>query len=148
MIKTKYKVRKILIKHFSQVSESNLIKNSYFLSVLNTVDKSAKMYELRGYEREATLSKVLNKITTDNQIIGSKIRKDEWESGWTENLKRFEEQKNLINLIPKFVRNTDVIRWQGKFWKVEKIFFEHIYIKLLRTSIFLKYLTKLNVTPP
>lgn len=102
--------------------------------------KSSSIVPLVGKEREHVITSVINKLIIDNQIIGDKSRKLVWEKGWKENLDNFKIKKNYDVLLPKFVRNNPIIRWDGKYCKVSEENFEAKYVDVLRAFIFSKYL--------
>jgi hypothetical protein len=62
-----------------------------------------------------------------------------WEKGWQENLDLFKSSGNISDLIPKFVRKSEFVRFQGSWISPEDPNFETNFVELLREVIFRKF---------
>ena len=62
-----------------------------------------------------------------------------WEKGWQENLDLFKLSGNISDLIPKFVRKSEFVRFQGSWISPEDPNFETNFVELLRDVIFRRY---------
>jgi len=92
-------------------------------------------------EKEQLVIRILKKIKTDKQKIGTAARKIAWQKGWSETLKSFKKKNNEYSLIPKFYseRENKIFRLGGKFVKVKDEKFEIKMINLYRHWYFKKY---------
>lgn len=59
-----------------------------------------------------------------------------WEQGWQENLNSYVRSGDLIDLIPKFVRKKELIRFDGGWISPESPEFETNFVMVLRDTIF------------
>ena len=62
-----------------------------------------------------------------------------WETGWAENLKLYLKSGALIDLIPRFVRKNELLRFNGQFICPNDSNFETYFVTILRDTIFRKY---------
>jgi hypothetical protein len=110
-------------------------------SLQNTINDLNFNYRLPSLEEnESLVLEALQKIDSDEQIIGAKERDDVWFKGWDENLQMyinsgFDEK----SLTPKFVRAGNPIRLNKKFVFPEDDNFELNYIEVYRQWYIEKY---------
>lgn len=121
--------------------------NASELPILTTeciLNMDFSLNELTDIERDKLLIKIIEKIRNDKQKIASFERKKVWDSGWEENFSIFKHSKNNDDLIPKFIRRGEVIRWFSKFYLPNNNDFEIDYIKVLRTYIYETFLNNIE----
>lgn len=92
-------------------------------------------------ERDKVLLDVIKKIESDEQIVGTEERRNTWECGWAENLRDFfKSGYNLNKLVPKFIRSSQVVRFNQDYIKPSNPNFELDYFSVFRLWFFRKYL--------
>jgi hypothetical protein len=69
--------------------------------------------ELNKEERDNYVLNVINVLTNDITKSGEH-RILEWENGWGENLKLFQKNKKIEDLIPKYHGKNRIIKWMGE----------------------------------
>jgi hypothetical protein len=101
---------------------------------------------IKGRERDSVIIKIIERILSDKQIIGSRGRKKKWHDGWNEALKIFSNKNNSHSLIPKFysARENIFFRLGGELIKVKDKMFEVKMLKIYRTWYFKKYFSKVD----
>ena len=68
--------------------------------------------ELTKDERDDYLLNVFNVLSNDITKAGDH-RIIEWEEGWSENLIKFKETKNINDLIPRYHSKNRIVKWNG-----------------------------------
>jgi len=103
-------------------------------------------YEIiTGVNRDNVILEILKKIQADNQIIGARSRQEVWNDGWTENLKNFIKSKYDLNaLVPKFIRQNQLVRFNQNYIKPSNPNFELDYFSVFRSWLFNKYFKQVN----
>lgn len=100
---------------------------------------------LQGEERDKVILDVLKKIESDRQVIGAPERKDAWGKGWEENLQDFVNSGYDLNkLVPKFIRASQVVRFNGNYIMPFNPNFELDYFSIFRLWLFRRYLNNLE----
>ncbi len=95
---------------------------------------------LSGAERENTILRVVKTLMSETLKVSGPHRRDDWERGWTENLESFVSHGLDVNeLIPKFVRKKEVVRYKGNFILPADSNFETNFVRVLRNYLFSKY---------
>ena len=94
---------------------------------------------LEGKDKEEVILKVLKKIYSDQQKVGTEERKGVWFRGWRENLDAYRESRDLKDLTPKFIRPNSPIRFKGNFIQPTVYNFELDFFHLFRIYLFKKY---------
>jgi len=95
---------------------------------------------LGGKKRDEIILSILKKIDSDKQVIGAEERKDVWYSGWAENLESFIQSGcNLDALVPKFIRDKQIIRYDGNYIQPANSKFELNFMTVFRSWLFQKY---------
>ncbi|MFC1943180.1 class I SAM-dependent methyltransferase [Chloroflexota bacterium] len=96
---------------------------------------------LAGEERDKVLLDVLQKIESDQQIIGAAERQATWEKGWEENLQDFIQSGYALDkLVPKFIRPNQAIRLDRNYIMPSNPNFELDYFSVFRLWLYTKYL--------
>ena len=103
------------------------------------LDYPLEYYVLKGETRDQVILNVLRKIDVDTQVIGAAERKDVWERGWAENLEAFSESHNIADLVPKFIRPRQPVRFKGNYVMPVADNFELDYVRVFTTWLFGKY---------
>lgn len=113
---------------------------------LEQIGKSDFRYRiLTGKERDKILLDVIKKIELDGQVVGTDERRNVWERGWAENLRGFfKSSYNLNELVPKFIRSNQVVRFNQDYIKPSNPNFELDYFSVFRFWLFKKYLADFN----
>lgn len=94
---------------------------------------------MTGTERDAAILRVLKTLKADLEVSGPG-RQPRWEAGWGENLKEFiASNYDPSMLVPKFVRQKEIIRLDGEFVLPESETFETDYVCVLRAWIFSRF---------
>lgn len=98
---------------------------------------------LSGSERDNTLLRVVKTLLSDTLKQSGPHRKKDWEKGWTENFSNFiSHGYDIKELIPKFVRKKEVVRFKGEYIMPSSPDFETNFVKILRYYLFSKYFVK------
>jgi len=92
-----------------------------------------------GYEEimdeDRLISGLREFLVTDSQKVGAPDRKDVWLKGWQENLDAFQKDGDEVELVPRFVRPNQIVRWRQKFIQPSNPNFELDFIELFRKWI-------------
>jgi hypothetical protein len=128
----------------SQLFDTNLVEIKKFCS--KQLKKKIKFRYLKKNERDSVVIKVVNKIIVDEQIIGSKGRKQKWYNGWNEAFKSYSKNKSLKSLIPKFytARENKIFRLGGEFVRAKDASFEISLVNIYRNWYFKKYFLRVR----
>jgi SAM-dependent methyltransferase len=109
-----------------------VVKNSNFKYSLVT-----------GKEREDVFLRILKTLLSDTLKVSGPHRKSDWEKGWSENLENFRSSNSDLNqLIPKFVKKKEVIRFRGNYIMPDDPNFETNFVTFLRYFLFGKYFSR------
>jgi len=71
-----------------------------------------KYRTLTNDERDSYILNYVDVLTNDITKSGEH-RINEWENGWEENLKLYQLENNIDNLIPKYHGKNKIVRWMG-----------------------------------
>ncbi len=94
-----------------------------------------------GSELDQILLEVLKRIDSGKLTVSGRHRKDAWEKGWAENLKRFTDSNyDVLSLVPTYVRADQTIRFNGNYIKPRDSKFELNFYTVFRHYLFEKYL--------
>jgi len=91
---------------------------------------------IAGASRDSLIIEILEKIRHDNQIVGDPSREAVWEIGWRENYEGFIGNAEEEELVPKFIRPGQPVRWQGEFFRPMNPNFEESFTRVLRSFVF------------
>lgn len=98
-----------------------------------------------GAEREAVFLRILNTLNSDSLKVSGPQRKQDWEKGWSENLQNFRANKyDLRELIPGFVKQKEIIRFQGNYIVPVDPNFENNFVTFMRYYLFSKYFSDVS----
>lgn len=105
------------------------------------ISKNDFRYRLLGREEyDRVIFNVLNKIGSDKLPVSGKERKGDWEKGWSENLRRFEESGNTIaSLVPAYIRPNQAVRLNKDYVYPKDPNFELNFTTVLLAWILDKY---------
>lgn len=93
-------------------------------------------------ERDDAFLRVVKFLTSElpKERISGAHRKEVWERGWSENLDNFTKSGfDTKELLPKFVRKKELIRYKGNYIDPASADFETNFVKVLRYYLFNKY---------
>ncbi len=100
---------------------------------------------LKGAEREKTFLRVIKTLNSDLELAG-KHRLQRWEDGWAENLQEFVASGYDTHcLVPKFVKNQEVIRFRGDYILPEDSEYETNFVRVLRAWIIESFFTNTDI---
>lgn len=113
-------------------------KESFGKECLELIEQTDFSYEiLEGEKRDELILEILNKIENDQQRIGEPEREAIWNKGWQENLDKFiESGYHLKSIIPKFIRDDQIIRLNGNYIEPNNPRFEYDYMTIFRKWLF------------
>jgi hypothetical protein len=116
-------------------------KNSFSKECLSSIEETDFSYKILEHEdRDNIILEILKKIESDQQRIGEPKRKTIWNNGWQENLDKFVGSGyDLESLIPKFIRDDQVIRLNGNYVKPNNPRFEYDYMTIFRKWLIERY---------
>ena len=92
-------------------------------------------------ETDSALIRIVDFLSSQQEKSGPEYLK-QWETGWAENLKLYLKSGALIDLVPKFVRRNELLRFNGQFIRPHDSNFETYFVTILRDTIFRKYFDK------
>lgn len=100
------------------------------------VERTNFQYKLANSEQvNAGLIKFVNFLLDYKKESGPEYH-EIWERGWQENLDSYIGSGELNDLIPKFVRRKDLIRFRGGWISPEDPEFETNFVMVLRDTVF------------
>jgi len=102
------------------------------------------LYPLEGDARDEVICGILKFLDEDRQRIGDEKRSQAWLDGWRENLYAYRNSDSDANLVPKFIRPGQPVRFQGNYAKTSHSDFEHLYYRLLRAWIAHRYFANVD----
>ena len=129
-------MKRLLLSEFEEILGEKL---SEYVS--DRIGKYSFEYEeLSDSERDELLNIIVNTLLDPKIVKSGARRKEQWESGWGENLDGMTEDKtNIDALIPKYFNKYGVIRWKGRFIKPASEKFEYQSLGIILDWIFDKY---------
>ena len=102
---------------------------------------------IEGEEYSQTVLEVFKKLDSGQLPVSGKERKDDWEKGWSENLKDFiKHHHDISQLVPKYIqpiKNT-IKRFNQNYIKPSDPNFELNFYTVYRHFIFNKYLSNFD----
>jgi SAM-dependent methyltransferase len=105
------------------------------------LEKSNFKYRLlTGAERENVFLRIIKTLLSDTLKVTGPHRKQDWEKGWSENLEDYRSNKSdLSQLIPKFVKQKEIVRFRGNYILPIDPHFETNFVTCMRYFLFSKY---------
>jgi len=98
--------------------------------------------ELTGKEKEKVIVDCITKLFEDRQKIAAPERTKVWHDGWQENCDLLKASTDIEkSLLPKFVREIDIVRINGKFCRSESKYFEKLFVDCLLNFLFYNFCT-------
>ncbi len=98
-----------------------------------------------GIEREKIFLRVLKTLNSTSLKISGPHKKPAWEKGWSENLHNFVESDfDLNELIPKFVKQKEIIRFRSNYIMPKDSNFETNFVRVMRYYLFNKYFSEVS----
>jgi SAM-dependent methyltransferase len=111
--------------------------------VLNNSDFRYRI--VTGAEREDVFLRIIQTLHSDTLKVSGPHRKQDWEKGWSENLESFRANSfDLSQLIPKFVKKKEVVRFRGNYIMPEDPNFETNFVTFMRYFLFTKYFSHVS----
>ncbi len=96
---------------------------------------------VEGIEKDETVLEVLKTTDLKELSISGEHRKDDWEHGWLENLKCFENSDyDISSLVPAYVRPDRTLRFNHEYIKPKSSTFELDFYTVFRNFLFERYL--------
>jgi len=126
---------KLTLNDFVNIFDESVINVQRF------IDSADFRYRfLSESETDSTMIQVNNTLLSHNLKASGPHRKEDWETGWNENLAEYISTDNINNLLPKFIRKNEVMRFRGNYIQPLDPDFETNFVKVLRWYLFSKYL--------
>lgn len=138
------KVYNLTTKSFAKIFG---IKEKYLPFLAREAIKKANFrYQIvEGKEHDEAILRVIKTLDSRTLKISGPHRLNDWEKGWKENLQEFNRSRfDLNQLIPKFVKKHECIRFQGNFINPESDSFETDFVTVMRYYLFDKYYRTIN----
>jgi len=111
--------------------------------LINSKDFNYEIIE--GSEKDKIILNIINRIESDQQIVGATERKDVWQKGWDENLQEFiVSDYDPEALIPKFIRPGQPMRFNREFILSSNHMLELDFFRVFRIWLFKKYLNNID----
>lgn len=122
---------KISVEDFEEILELKLSDEAKKL----VNDKNFEYEFADSEEHNLGLIKFVNFLTEYKKESGPEYQ-EIWEKGWQENLDSFVSTGELSDLIPKFVRKKELIRFKGRWISPVDAEFETNFVMVMRDAIF------------
>jgi hypothetical protein len=107
--------------------------------ILETNSKLDLSYNFLSKEEfESSILRVLQVLDTDLSKAGPH-RLNDWEKGWGENLKKFNENEHREATLPGYFEKSKIIRWKQKWIKPRDAGLEQKLLSCLVDSLTLKF---------
>jgi hypothetical protein len=90
--------------------------------------------------RDQILNQILQEIDSGKKWVSGPEKQAIWEKGWSENLKDYEDSKDITALTPKFLTNKTVLRLGRDYIQPLSVDFEFNFVDVYRRWAFSKYL--------
>lgn len=91
-------------------------------------------------ENEALLKKIVETLLDPHLMQSGEHRLDQWENGWSENLRSIQsDPKNRDLIIPKYFSKYGAIRWNGRFIRPVSEQFEYRSLAVILDWVFDQY---------
>ena len=88
-------------------------------------------------ENEALLKKIVEALLDPNLVRSGEHRREQWETGWGENLKSISrDPKNIDLIVPEYFNKHRAIRWRGRFIRPVSEQFEYRSLAIILDWLF------------
>ena len=94
---------------------------------------------LKGKERDDIIISILNKIESDNKVVGTPERTTIWYEGWLESLNEFSETGLFTALVPKYMKPNHFMRLNKQFIYTADPHFEWNVYQIFKLYLFNNY---------
>ena len=92
-------------------------------------------YELATKEEtDSAVVRIVDFLLSQKEESGPEYRRL-WETGWSENLELYLKSGVLTDLIPKFVRRNELVRFNGQFIRPNDSNFETNFVTIFRHNV-------------
>ena len=98
-----------------------------------------------GSEQDEILQGVLKNLDTTTLTVSGAQRLPDWEKGWGENLEAFSKSKNILELVPKYIRPGRPLRLFQKYIVTRDPHFEFNWYMVFRRWLFRTYFKEARV---
>lgn len=108
-------------------------------------NRNFKYKKVERQEYDDAILRIIKTLYEVDLRTAGPHRLADWERGWRENFQEFNKSKyDLSNLVPKFVKKREYIRFEGNFIKPESDSFETDFVTVMRYYLFSKYYKNTN----
>lgn len=128
------------LKLYFGIDEQELSENCK--RILETCDLCYRW--LHGDERDEVIRKIVLRLDSGDFWVSGADKKHIWEKGWGENLDEYEQSKDILTLMPKFLQAKKVLRMGRNFIEPQSPNFEFDIVDIYRRCIFQKYLADVD----
>jgi hypothetical protein len=97
-------------------------------------------YDVTPDERDACIKKIISALLDSNLVCAGEHRIENWEKGWSENLKKIASNPDFESIIPKYFGKHNIVRLNQKFIKPASKNFEYNMLCIILDWIFDKYM--------
>jgi len=88
---------------------------AFSAGLLRSIEQTDLSYtSLEGADRDGVLIEVLKQLDAPLSVSGP-ARQDDWERNWSDNLRDFRKERTPDQLVPRYFRGKQVLRYRGKF---------------------------------
>lgn len=94
-------------------------------------------------EHKSLVVKFNNDILQKPFSRSGEERQNQWETGWSDNLKMLREVNDISALIPRYYGKYDILRWNGKFIRPAQKDLEYKILEIVEYWLFEKYFKNL-----
>ncbi len=105
-------------------------------------DNDFRYRVLLGKEKDDAILKAIKFIENDTQRVGVPSRVEVWEKGWKENLDLFRANHSLNDIVPKYFRPGQILRFNSQFIAPKDPNFQLNFVKLFQLWFFQKYMSQ------
>ena len=96
---------------------------------------------LEGEDRDARILEALKRLDRAAVSAAGVGRQQDWEAGWSENLREFLQSNDFDALVPKYIRPGEPIRLLGGYARPRDPWFVRNYTKTFRAWLTRRFLT-------
>ena len=124
----------------------NAKENDFPSLAKQVISKANSKYQIvEGKEYDRAILRIIKTLDSKNLKTSGPHRLNDWEKGWEENLTEFKRSGYDLNqLIPKFVKEGEYIRFQDNFIDPQSNSFETDFVIVMRYYLFNKYYKGIN----
>ena len=128
--------KNVSVKDFEEAFNTQLSQN-----IASKIEGYDFIYtDISAEERDACLIKIVQTLLDKSLPFSGEHRREQWESGWGENLSLLNNKPLDEAVAPKYFGKYDVVRWKQKFVKAISPDFEKNMLGVILDWLFEKYL--------